>query len=340
MKLLLVEDNEQEIATFKATVKRYQREKNRLIELVETTNASDSFKVLDNSFDGALIDLKLGQSGYEGNDIIEKIASTYRIPVAILTGHPRNAITGISLLRIYVRGETGYDEILDFFFQVYDTGLTKIFGGRGYIEEAMRRIFWRNILPRFSSWQKHVANGQTTEKALLRFTVSQLFELLDDDESYFYPEEMYIIPPLSENFRTGSIVKLKELSTWYVILSPACDLVLRADGKPKTDSILACQIESLSETGLNKSVLTGVVKNSHTPYYHYLPPTEQFPPSLINFRKVETFPVLDFSANFEKPFAQISMAFVKDIVARFSSYYSRQGQPDFDFNQLVRDLAE
>ena len=31
----------------------------------------------------------------------------------------------------------------------------------------------------------------------------------------------------------------------------------------------------------------------------------------------------------------ISPPFVKDIVARFSSYYARQGQPNIDFNKLM-----
>ena len=32
---------------------------------------------------------------------------------------------------------------------------------------------------------------------------------------------------------------------------------------------------------------------------------------------------------------QISPSFVKDIVARFSSYYARQGQPNIDFTKFM-----
>ena len=35
------------------------------------------------------------------------------------------------------------------------------------------------------------------------------------------------------------------------------------------------------------------------------------------------------------PSIQISPPFVKDIVARFSSFYSRQGQPTVDFDELM-----
>ena len=306
--------------------------------MVEAANVKDAFGVLDNSFDGAIIDLKLSVDGYEGNDVIEEIASKYRIPIAVMTGFPRNAITGISLLHVFTRGETGYDEILDLLFNVYDTGLTRIFGGRGHIEDAMDKIFWNNILPGLPSWQSHVAaDRENTEKALLRFTASQLFEFLDDDSDFFYPEEMYIIPPLVENIRTGNIVKLKNSTNWYIVLSPACDLVLR-DGKPKTDRILTCQIENVSKGVFKKNILERIVKNSHTPYYHYLPKTTLFSGGVINFRNIETFTPSDFQEKFEKPFAQISMVFAKDIIARFSSYYSRQGQPDFESKQILKAL--
>lgn len=37
---------------------------------------------------------------------------------------------------------------------------------------------------------------------------------------------------------------------------------------------------------------------------------------------------------FENPSVQISSLFLKDIVARFSSYYARQGQPDIDYEKV------
>jgi hypothetical protein len=369
MKLLLVEDNQQEINTCKATVKRYQHEKNRRVELVEKTNVSDALKILDNTFDGAIIDLKLGADGYKGNDVINEIASKYRIPIAVLTGHPRNAISGISLLHVYTRGETGYDEILDLFFQVYDTGLTKIFGMRGEIEEKMDKIFWKNILPSMDDWIAYFKNGKSTEKALLRFTVCHLLEILDDNDDAFFPEEMYIIPPLSKVIKTGVIVKRKTSENYYIVLSPACDLVLH-EGKPKTKCILVCEIENV-DTAQNivdikrnlfveildndpqdlknkkikqqekaKESLATFARNANAHYNHYLPKTKSFGGGTINFRNVETISIDNFENEFGEAIAQISIPFTKDIVARFSSYYARQGQPEFDLDGLIDSLKK
>ena len=66
--------------------------------------------------------------------------------------------------------------------------------------------------------------------------------------------------------------------------------------------------------------------------------TSLFEGGIINFRKVNTYKPKDFDSKFDKPLVQISMAFTKDIVSRFSSYYSRQGQPDFDFDTLTEEL--
>ena len=74
--------------------------------------------------------------------------------------------------------------------------------------------------------------------------------------------------------------------------------------------------------------------NGYSTYFHYLPETKVFSGGFINFRKIETFKLKDFRKTFEDPIAKISPSFVRDIVARFSSYYARQGQPDFDLDHL------
>ena len=206
-KLLIVEDDEEELDTCRTTVKRYEKEKGREIELVESKTLEDAQIKINNSFDGVIIDLKLGPAGDEGNRVIQEIHDKNRIPVAILTGTPGNADSKFKdIIKVYKKGENGLDEIFNDLIQIYDTGLTKIFGGRGQIENTMNKVFWDNILPQLDSWKLHVEQGEKTEKALLRFTINHLLELLNDDTDICYPEEMYITPVISENIRTGTAV--------------------------------------------------------------------------------------------------------------------------------------
>ncbi len=71
------------------------------------------------------------------------------------------------------------------------------------------------------------------------------------------------------------------------------------------------------------------------PYFHYLPQTNAFVGGVVNFRHLETFNLEEFGSVFEEPSVQISPVFTKDIVARFSAYYARQGQPDFHSDTLT-----
>ena len=227
----------------------------------------------------------------------------------------------------------------------------------------MDSVFWKNVLPQLEDWKSYVSSEKDNEKALLRFTISHLLEFLDEDLETYFPEEMYISPPISTNIKTGSIVR-NASKNYYVVLSPACDLAVH-DGNIKTDRILVCFIEkntiSKAQKAFNSEIveddsekqkakkgkekdraerlLTRLPGNNFSNYYHYLPQTSRFTGGVINFRKVRTLKPSDFKKEFGEPIIQISMAFTKDIVARFSSYYARQGQPDFD-DTVLDDLKK
>lgn len=348
-KLLIVEDDKEELDTCRTTVMRYEKEKGREIELVESKTLEDAQIKINNSFDGVIIDLKLGPAGDEGNRVIQEIHDKNRIPVAILTGTPGNADSKFKdIIKVYKKGENGLDEILDDLIQIYDTGLTKIFGGRGHIENTMNEIFWKNILPQLDSWKSHVEQGEKTEKALLRFTINHLLELLNDDTDICYPEEMYITPVISENIRTGSVVINNIEQKKYIVMSPACDLVCH-NGNFNTDRILLCEIEDynsvkdqaldgITKTDKKQRKLNQLLKNNFTDYHHWLPPTSAFSGGFINFRWIIALDKTDFKAAFDSPQVQVSSHFIKDVVSRFSSYYARQGQPDFDFNTISKNM--
>ncbi|WP_128297455.1 hypothetical protein [Aeromonas caviae] len=80
----------------------------------------------------------------------------------------------------------------------------------------------------------------------------------------------------------------------------------------------------------NKNELDKIYKNNKSGYYHWLPAVVFFNGGVINFRMITTHSEAELSSQYDKPLIQISPAFVKDIVSRFSSYYARQGQPDID----------
>lgn len=359
LRLLIVEDDEQELEACRDSVERYGDEKNRDFELIECKSLDEALELLDNSFDGAIIDLKLADGGDEGNQIIKKIEeSFFRIPVAIFTANPGNSDhtlnQKIMLLDVFQKRVTQFDELLDRFWDIYDTGLTHIMGGRGLIEQRLNEVFLKNLRSQIPTWVSYgKEDPERTERALLRYTLNHLFQLLEEGDERCYPEEVYLHPPLSGNITTGSIVNEKTSNQPFVVLSPACDLVIKSNGEFRTDRILLVEIEKenhIVDKALvsvkkmrdekrkrekTKEVLKAVFNNNYTFYYHWLPKTVFFDGGFLNFRKMNALTKNEFDEKYEKPSIQISPFFVKDIVARFSSFYARQGQPDIDSSDFV-----
>ncbi|MBP4040651.1 hypothetical protein J9885_05110 [Aeromonas sp. SrichE-2G] len=342
--LLLVEDDEQDRNSCLSAATDFGEDFECKINISTCKDIDEALTALSNSFyDGAIIDMKLAKVGNEGNQVIRQIRdSLKRIPVVIMTGTPDVAETdNFPLVNIYKKGEKTYYDIIKELYGIYLTGLTKIMGGKGEIEKFLSRIFIDNLLPQRGSWSIYgIDNQERTEKALLRHALNHLTLLLDNDVDKCYPEEMYIYPPTSTRINTGCILKNKSLDKYFIVMNPACDLAERNGGGCNTDRALLVEIQNITDifpsfnfTDLsksNKNELDKIYKNNKSGYYHWLPTVVFFNGGVINFRMITTHSEAELSSQYDKPLIQISPAFVKDIVSRFSSYYARQGQPDID----------
>lgn len=347
-KLLLVEDDEQDSESCTDCVRDFEKDNKCVIDLVKCRSVSEAIEKLDNSFDAAIIDLRLGENGGAGNEVIKRIEDSYfRIPVAILTGTPDATDSEYANVGVFKKGAegAGYEDLLNHFWKIHNTGLTRIMGGRGIIEETLGKVFLNNLLPQSKKWVVYgEENGPLTEKALLRHTLNHLLQLLDDDDSSYFPEEVYITPPLTNTIRTGSIVKKKDSDSFFTVMNPACDLVIRSNGHRKTDRILVVEIDPHTQlipgyqTREISNSQKSAFKNNKEDYYHWLPETDSMTGGFMNFRKLLTLSIEEFENDFDSPKSQISPSFVKDIVARFSAYYARQGQPEINRDHIERPV--
>ncbi len=348
LQLLIVEDDEQDLERCRVDVENYRDDTRRNIEIVECKTFDEALEKLDNSYDGAIIDLKLTSQGVEGIEVIKEIRKLFfRIPIFIFTGNPDIRNESIKGIEVFLKGETRYYNLIDQLWDTYETGLTRMMGGAGRIEELLGKVFLENLLLQRERWVSYgKADLERTENALLRYTLDHLLQLLGEDNKPRYPEEVYIYPHLSNKITTGSIVREKTTNSPFIVLSPACDLVIRNDDVSKTDRILIAEIEEecdIVENALDgfrkrdriNKELVAVANNNREIYYHWLPKTDFFDGGFLNFRKVNALTKDEFDDSFELPEIQISSSFVKDIVARFSSFYARQGQPDIDSADFV-----
>ncbi|MDR2409943.1 MAG: hypothetical protein LBE13_17780 [Bacteroidales bacterium] len=337
LKLMLVEDDDQDCKTCLDTCKVFQRKTDREINIVVCKNIDEAAEKLDNTYDGAIIDLKIGKDSEGGNKVSDNITTSFfRIPIIIFTATPANTSDEFEYVEIYKKGEVEYGTIFEKFIEIYDTGMTKILGGRGEIEKTLGRVFQKNLLPRRNTWIKYGKKDTArTEKSILRYTLNHLLLLLDE-EGLFFPEEVYICPPVSDRLYTGSIVKRKDQAKenpGFVILTPVCDLVIRKDGNFKTDRILLIEIDD-SALYDEKGKIDKRRNNSLELYLHWLPRALEFKGGFLNFRKITTITAEEYNSSYEKPFIQIAPSFIKDIISRFSSFYARQGQPNIDIQDF------
>ena len=345
MKILLVEDLKEQQDAFKDSVEVFNDRNQLKVEYEIAEDISSALEKIDGSYDGAIIDLRLGNDESGGNEIVRQLRDPFtRIPVIFVTAFVDDVIDHQSIINKRRRQDERYESDLTLFQGIYNTGLTRIMGGRGVIEENLTEVFLNNLLPQIETW---VSYGETdlarTEKALLRYALNHLFQLLEEGDENCFPEEVYLYPHVSETITTGSIVKEKTSNQPFVILSPACDLVIEQhNGEFRTDHILLVEIESVNdalEGRRNRNRVESLVRNNRQ-YRHWLPSTKFFEGGVVNFRKLKTLNENEFREQFEKPCIQISPPFVKDIVSRFSSYYARQGQPDIDSADFVNHYTQ
>lgn len=365
VKLFILEDDEKQGKIYLDAIADYCKKKyvKIVVELSKDLKGGlEKLKIAD--YDAAILDLKLAGDDTEGrgNKIIREIKQKLRFPIFVVSGVLEELDSDLReqniFYKIYNRTEKNTDELIEEIVTIYNTGITKILGRKGKIESALQDVFWKHIAKNMDYWKSEIKNPEESERILLRHTLSYLSGYLEMDDAgaflNFNPAEVYIIPPIIKNIFTGDILKNKTENKLYVVLTPACDF---AQGKAK-DIVVAFiedkDMECLAQQKIifNKNdgtisteqkrdaeeTIKKLLKNSHANKYHFLPPTEQFRGGFINFQKISSVKITEIPTAYER-MGSITEKFMKDIIARFSHYYARQGQPDFNIDALFKKIV-
>lgn len=361
IKLLIIEDDNVQIEAYEDAVEEFNKKySERKIVLEIKKNFEDSKEaLLTPLYDGAIIDLKLSNSTeLEGKILVEQINRKLRIPVIVHSGNISEIddIETNILLSKKVRGDDLVSDMLNDIVKIYDTGITRLLRQGGDIDSILTDIFWKHL-----SDSLFDLNAGDPIKVLTRYIASHLQEFLETDESGEYenlhPAEFYIFPPIKSNLSTGDIIRCVKENIHYLLLTPACDIQLRTNKKGliyrNADSGLLIKLvdwnrlqnfETLkSSTGKSNDTLE-MLKNfiqNKKERYHFFPPYKTISGFFADFQDLKTINIKELEN--EKLYlrdATVSQFFLKDIIARFSQYYSRQGQPslmgDYVMDVLLR----
>jgi succinate dehydrogenase flavin-adding protein (antitoxin of CptAB toxin-antitoxin module) len=348
MKILLVDDDVSQNKILNDAVDIFNSSSEVKVILDVATSYEEGLSKIKfiNNYDGAIIDLRLVPNDQEGlgNLLLKEIISNLRFPIRVITTHkgdldPELQIENI-LFKCRGRGEEEYDFVLNEFKKIYSTGITSILNNQGQIQSNITKVFWKHIseiLPEFIN-HKEITPAWDVEKVLLRYISSHILEYLeisiDNNLEPVHNIEFYIKPAVKEKIFTGDVLKFNSTNLLGVILTPACDLA--TDKKrlsPKAEFVTVAIIESYESvtSGKNSGDLKKLCSNSLDLKYHFLPKTILFQGGFVNFQNIISVPINEF-VDKEKIEVEcvITSPFRKDIISRFSNYFSRQGQPNIE----------
>ena len=146
MNILLVDDDD----TILNNWLEYSRTKGKEIceqnnvEIIPCSNATDAEKLLkENNIDFLSVDLRLGNSEIEGNNLIQSVIDySLRIPTIVITATPGDVIETSNVLRTYKKGEDDdISAILNYLISIYNTGITKLLGRKGILEKNLETFY-------------------------------------------------------------------------------------------------------------------------------------------------------------------------------------------------------
>lgn len=362
--LLIIEDENGQIEQIEDAINDFNRKTGKLeginIQIRTVKTFSDAiFALLKDEFDAAIIDLKLnGTSGDdEGVSLIEIIIDRLRFPIFVRSGFPEKVeylSSEHEFVKVFKKTDK-VDLIISEIIKFHNNGITATIGTKGKVEKYLNQIFWGSFSKNVHLWDKELLDNNEYEKSLVRYCLALLQEHLEIEEnggdfSDYHPFEVFISPPIKSNYFFGDI--LYDDVNYYTILSPACDMA-----QEKYEKIIIAQIDSLDaittfidhqqrynesqSKNKKESARKKVVEfltNNHSDKYHYLPKYMEFPGGLINFQKI--YSKTKEELNEMKRFASISGKFSKDIGARFSNYFARQGQPNLNIDVLLKTVLD
>ncbi|MFH1933730.1 MAG: hypothetical protein ABIN18_19405 [Pseudomonadota bacterium] len=366
LNLLIVEDDENQKKLYEDAIDDFNRDSDIKIVITVSSNLEEGLdQIRNNDFDAAIIDLRLGEGDVKGKgkEIIREIKRNLRFPVFVLTGFPGDLDEDLTkeniFYRIYRQTEKDTIEVLKEIASIYKTGITNILGRKGIIDKTLQKVFWENLSENMEYWITEIEDENKIEKVLSRHLLAHLSESLKlTEEGEFekcHPAEVYIMPPIKKDIFTGDILENKDSKEFVLVLTPACDMELRKRKNGENwityrnaDKIILvkliefnqiAEVSAYIETQSNtkKKEVERYVKNTKKERYYYLPSFgSRIPGFLIDFQDINRINADEI--NIYNRVASVDEPFLKDIIAKFTAYYARQGSPDFDVESIMEKL--
>ncbi len=366
LKILLIDDNEEIRSDY---TKLLDGEKIGEYEIVKVESGDFDEgieKLREQHFDIVVLDLCKGdpepESEKTGEEVLSEIQKTAFVPVVFFTGLPKYVEGLVSeIIKVCSKGDA-FEGLITQIESILQTDYLKLKNQIVQVtNESVRSFFWDFVHPN-KELISNVKDEVSLTYLLLRrlaktLSKEQIRKFIDDDklkEQLAHSMEFYIYPPLDGEFEMGDILRKKNTTEIYVVLTPSCDLVERSKGVRKAENILLIKAPSFEsfddyktfqdllekkdrsrEEDSQLNNLRGKIKNwmrnnqGDKDRYFFLPQTAFLKSSLVDFQQKLLVQYPGLSEDFEV-IARLDDPFAQSLLSAFTRYYNRIGFPDLD----------
>jgi CheY-like chemotaxis protein len=372
---LLVVDDDEEICR---NIQEYLEDEtieniNISVEII--TDFDQALQVLEKQrIDLVILDVRMGnyeeiQEEEVGRITLASIQARRFVPVIFNTGLP-NLVEHLSshLIRVVTKGSL--DDLLEAVQSIFESRLPTI--NRALIrhfEEVQRRYMWDFVAQHWSelgeiSDQSELAHLLARRLAIslsvdeiqsLETELGGIIKSSNNEIDLVHPITYYVIPPLSKFPQPGDLYLRRngDASSYWVILNPSCDFVVRKSGKCKVEYVLLARTTELKQSPefqdwcgnptKGKSKLEKLIKDNRegqADRYFFLPGVLDIPDLIIDFQLIESVNYEELKEHTWDRVASLDSPHTEALQSKFSRYFGRIGKPDLNAEIIFSRFVE
>jgi CheY-like chemotaxis protein len=314
-----------------------------------------------------------------GLDVFEQVRARRFIPVIFYTAVPNLAEHLIrSPFVDVVSKQAELDELREKVRAVFDSTLPRIHAELlAHVESVMRDFMIDFVELNWQELSTPPRKGDVAYLLLRRLALSlaeggqilagKLDDLagLDLQSDSVHPMRYYVVPPIG-TLKTGDIIRGPEvglagddesgagLNCWYVILTPACDLVpervkaefvvlARCVPLTETEEYAAWQSAGVGQdqaqrTKLQTAMRKGEWKNRNADRDFYLPAAWAIPDLLVDFQQLSHIAHSEIES-YERV-GTLDSPYAEALIQKLGRYLGRVGTPNLDVQMAMTRLAQ
>lgn len=224
-----------------------------------------------------------------------------------------------------------------------------------HLRDELKEFFWSHVHDEREKINEYGRDDYSLNYLFLKklahsLSTSKIKELTGDNLIQLekaHPMEFYIYPTTDGDYEPGEILQDNSDKTYYVLLTPACDLV---NSRIKVDNVLLSKTIVLedspeykkyqsAQSKSNLSDLKSIITNNqnYSNKSFFIPKTYFIPNLVAKFDDIISVKINDL-AQYQR-IAKLDAPFTQSLITKFTSCYNRIGTADIDVGHILGNLT-